>query len=83
MISSFMAKPGRAVLIPCAAKKAGRQLGWYVGIAERGNKAYAFALNFSDNKPVRGYAGPRAKRMAMRYFAQERPLGGPVNPSKN
>ena len=46
----------------------GRQLGWYVGVIESKNKTYAFALNFSDKQPVRGYGGPKAKKIVYRYL---------------
>ena len=46
----------------------GRQLGWYVGVIESKSKKYAFALNFSDKKPARGYGGPKAKKIVHRYI---------------
>jgi len=53
----------------------GRQLGWYVGIAEGNRSTYVFALNYADKKPVTGYNGPKAEKIVHRYFekySQER-----------
>lgn len=66
-------KTGTGCIDDWCMTSAGRQLGWYVGVAEAGDKSYAFALNFSDKKPVRGYGGPKAKKIVHRYFEKFKP----------
>ena len=61
-------KTGTGCIDEGCMNKPGRQLGWYVGVVESKNKKYAFALNFSDKKPIHGYGGPKAKKIVHRYF---------------
>ena len=61
-------KTGTGCIDEGCMDKPGRQLGWFVGIAENNKITYAFALNFSDLKKVMGYGGPKARKIIHRYF---------------
>lgn len=61
-------KTGTGCIDKGCENKPGRQLGWYVGLAKEKDRVYSFALNFSDNQPVRGYGGPKARKIVQRFF---------------
>lgn len=42
-----------------------KQLGWYVGVLETPEDSYAFATNFSDTIPSKGYAGGTARELSI------------------
>jgi beta-lactamase class D len=56
-------KTGTCCVDPGCESGPGRQLGWYVGVAEQGDLAYAFALRLTDLAPSRGYAGATAREL--------------------
>lgn len=64
-------KTGTGCIDPGCENGPGRQLGWFVGIMEGKDDTFVFALNFSDEQPRTGYAGPRARRMAVEFFESE------------
>ncbi len=66
---SITGKTGTGCVDEGCMKKPGRQLGWFVGVAESHEKVYAFALNFTDRVPQKGFGGPRARKIVHRYFA--------------
>lgn len=65
----FYGKTGSGCIDPGCELNPGRQLGWYVGVMSKNGRDYAFALNFSEREPARGYAGPRARNMVTRILA--------------
>ena len=68
-------KTGTGCIDEGCMSNSGRQLGWFVGIVEKNKKSYAFALNYSDLKKTKGYAGPKAKKIVYRYFEKFNPRG--------
>lgn len=48
-----------------------KQLGWFVGVVEKGNHSESFAFNFSDKDASKSYAGPRARKMVMQILENE------------
>ncbi len=69
--TNFYGKTGTGCIDPWCEDRPGRQLGWYVGIAEKNNEVYAFALNFSDLKATSGYGGLKAREIVHRYFIRQ------------
>lgn len=63
-------KTGTGCIDKGCMNKPGRQLGWFVGVMEMKNKTVAFALNFSDKIPQKGYGGLRARKIFYRYLKQ-------------
>lgn len=49
----------------------GREIGWFVGFTEKGSDSKTFVVNFSIKKPVKSYAGPRAKEMFFKILEQQ------------
>ncbi|MCB0392145.1 MAG: hypothetical protein KDD58_12715 [Bdellovibrionales bacterium] len=49
----------------------GSEIGWFVGFTEKGSDSKTFVLNFTDKKPVKGYAGLRAKEMLFKILEQQ------------
>ncbi|MFN7038700.1 MAG: class D beta-lactamase [Alphaproteobacteria bacterium] len=50
-------------------KNAKTGFGWFVGILEKEDQTYIFALNINDKQKATEYAGPRAKAIAKEIFS--------------
>lgn len=61
-------KTGTGCVDQGCISRPGRQLGWFVGVLERKDKKYVFALNYKTKKRVTGYAGPEAQKLMQAYF---------------
>ena len=70
---SIHGKTGTCCIDPGCETGPGRQLGWYVGVAARGEEAYAFALQLTDLEPTTGYAGGRARNLVERLLPEVLP----------
>jgi beta-lactamase class D len=69
--SKLYGKTGSCCLDHNCEQKAGRQFGWFVGVLENGENKYAFALNFSDLVPSRGYAGAEARDLTKKILKEK------------
>ena len=66
--SRLYGKTGTGCIDKGCMHKAGKQLGWFIGIFENKSKRYAFATNYSDLKPTRGFAGPKTQKIIQLFF---------------
>lgn len=72
--SEVYGKTGSCCIDQGCQDRPGRQLGWFVGVVVSGQKSRSFALNFSDEKAVGGYAGLRAKEKAFSILEKTKNL---------
>ena len=63
-------KTGTGCIDKNCISNGGRQLGWFAGVLEHKTKKYAFAANYSDLSPSKGYAGPNIKKMIDVFFKE-------------